>query len=155
MVRDAQAADYPAIVRLNFESEHFLSRMSDARLRELAADCAYLRVAQAGDDVAAFLIAFAPGAAYTSENYRWFAQRYASFIYIDRIAVDAEHRGQGIGVRMYEDLFAFARAKGFERVVAEFDIDPPNPVSAKLHARFGFREVGTRRVSYADKRVAM
>jgi predicted GNAT superfamily acetyltransferase len=154
-IRDATAADFDAIVRLNFESEHFMSRMTRARLEELAAQCAYLRVAQAGAEVAAFLMGFAPGSAYSSENYRWFAGRYTSFLYIDRIAVDARHRGTGLGRRLYEDFFAFARARGFERVVCEFDVDPPNPVSANFHARFGFREVGARAVSYADKRVSM
>jgi hypothetical protein len=154
-IRDAQRADFPAIVRLNLESEHFMSRMDARRLEELASQCVYLRVAEDQGDVAAFLIAFAPDSAYSSENFRWFAERYTSFVYIDRIAVDARHRGRGLGVALYEDLFAFARARGCERVVAEFDVEPPNPVSGKLHARFGFREVGSRSVSYADKRVAM
>jgi predicted GNAT superfamily acetyltransferase len=39
--------------------------------------------------------------------------------------------------------------------VRDFDVEPPNPVSAKFHARFGFREVGRQSVSYADKRVSM
>ena len=154
-IRDAQPRDFAAIVRLNLESEHFLSRMDAKRLEQLAAQCACLRVAGCGGNVAAFLLAFAPQSAYDSENFRWFRERYRSFLYIDRIAVDAKQRGRGLGVRLYEDLFAFARAGGFERVVAEFDVEPPNPVSAKLHARFGFREVGARSVSYADKRVAM
>jgi predicted GNAT superfamily acetyltransferase len=154
LIRDAQPTDHAAIVRLNLESEHFMSRMDDERLRVLAADCAYLRVAEIEGEVAAFLIAFAPGAAYSSENYRWFAQRYDAFIYIDRVAVDERHRGKKLGTLMYEDLFAFAREKGFTRVLAEYDVDPPNPVSSKLHERFGFREVGSKKVSYAEKRVA-
>ena len=154
-IRDAQPRDFPEIVRLNLESEHFLSRMDASRLGQLAAQCAYLRVAEAGGEVAAFLLAFGPESAYDSENFRWFSERYRSFLYIDRIAVAAKHRGRGLGARLYENLFAFAQAGGFERVVAEFDVEPPNPVSAKLHARFGFREVGARSVSYADKRVAM
>jgi predicted GNAT superfamily acetyltransferase len=155
MIRDAQPSDFAAIVRLNLESEHFLSRMTPARLGQLAAQCAFLRVAEVRGEVAAFLMAFAPHSAYDSENFRWFRERYASFLYIDRIAVDARQRGGGLGRELYEDLFALARAGGFERVVAEFDIDPPNPVSARLHERFGFREVGVRSVSYAAKRVAM
>ena len=155
IIRDAQPRDFPAIVRLNLESEHFLSRMDAARLEQLAAQCACLRVADCEGDVAAFLLAFAPQAAYDSENFRWFVERYRSFLYIDRIAVAAARRGSGLGARLYDDLFAFARAGGFDRVVAEFDVDPPNPVSAHLHARFGFREVGARSVSYAGKRVAM
>jgi predicted GNAT superfamily acetyltransferase len=154
-IRDALPPDYADIVRLNLESEHFMSRMDRARLDELAAQCAYLRVAQVDGEVGAFLLGFAPDSAYTSENFRWFRERYDAFLYIDRIAVDERFRGRGLGVRLYEDFFAFARERGIARVVAEFDVDPPNPVSARLHRRFGFREVGTRQVSYADKRVSM
>ena len=154
-LRDAMAADYGAIVRLNRESEHFLSRMDLARLLVLRSQAAYLRVAEAGGELAAFLLAFAPGSAYDSENYRWFDARFERFIYVDRVVVDEKHRGRGLGTLMYEDVFAFAREGGFQRVVCEFDVDPPNPVSANFHARFGFREVGSQRVSYADKRVSM
>jgi predicted GNAT superfamily acetyltransferase len=155
LVRDARVADFDAIVRLNLQSEHFMSRMDRARLDVLAAQAVYLRVVEADGEVAAFLLAFAPGSAYDSENYRWFDSRYPSFVYIDRIAVDERKRAQGLGVLLYDDLFAFARARACERVVCEFDVDPPNAASARFHARFGFREVGSRRVDYADKRVSM
>ena len=155
MLRDATAADFDAIVRLNLESEHFLSRMDLARLRVLRDQAAYLRVAEVQGEAAAFLLAFAPRSAYDSENYRWFDARYERFIYVDRVVVASAQRGRGLGVRLYEDVFDFAREQRLERVVCEFDVDPPNPVSANFHARFGFREVGSQQVSYADKRVSM
>jgi len=111
-IRDATPADFDAIVRLNLESEHFMSRMTRQWLDELAAQCAYLRVADVDGDVAAFLIGFAPESVYSSENFRWFRERYRSFLYIDRIAVDSRHRGLGLGRRLYEDFFAFARDRG-------------------------------------------
>lgn len=154
-VRDAQPRDFDAIARLNRESEHFMSRMDRARLDVLASQAVYLRVAEVDGEVAAFLLGFAPGSAYESENYRWFSARYDDFVYIDRIAVGGRFRGRGIGALLYADLFAFARERRSPRVVCEFDIEPPNAVSAKFHARFGFREVGSQRVSYADKRVSM
>jgi hypothetical protein len=154
-IRDATAADFDAIVALNLESEHFMSRMDRARLDVLASQSVYLRVAEVGGEVAAFLLVFAPGSAYDSENYRWFEERYRDFVYIDRIAVGEGHRGQRLGALLYDDLFAFARQRGCARIVCEFDVDPPNPVSAKFHARYGFHEVGSRKVNYADKRVSM
>ena len=36
-------------------------------------------------------------------------------------------------------------------VTCEFDIEPPNPVSAGLHATFGFREVGQQRRGWRHK----
>jgi hypothetical protein len=154
-VRDATPGDDGAILRLNAESEKFLSPLDAPALRRLAAQAAYLRVMEIGDEVAAFLLALAPGADYASENYRWFASRYASFLYIDRVVVSQRHQGEGLGNALYEDLFAFARERGFVRVVCEYDVEPPNPVSAAFHARFGFREIGTQWVRGGVKRVTL
>lgn len=154
-LRDATPRDHDAILRLNLGSEAFLSPLDAKRLRHLAAQAAYLRVADAGGGVAAFLLALAPGADYDSENYRWFAARYASFLYVDRVVVAADRQGQGLGRRLYEDLFAFARERGFARVTCEFDVEPANPVSAAFHARFGFREVGSQWVRGGRKRVSL
>jgi predicted GNAT superfamily acetyltransferase len=41
------------------------------------------------------------------------------------------------------------------RVTCEFDIEPPNPASARFHGRFGFREVGRQNVAYAAKAVSL
>ena len=156
MLRDATESDFGAIVRLNLESEHFMSAMGLERLRQLHAQSACCRVVdEPGAGVVAFLLAFREGSAYDSENYRWFAGRRDSFLYIDRIAVAKSHQGNGLGKQLYEDLFRFAREHRVPRITCEFDIEPANEVSARFHARFGFREVGSRSVSYADKRVAM
>ena len=155
MIRDAGASDFEAIVRLNRESEKFLSPMDSARLRRLHAQCAYCRVVEEQAGVTAFLLAFREGADYDSENYRWFADRYPSFLYIDRVVVDASRQGAGLGAKLYEDLFAFGRAQGAPSITCEFDVEPPNEVSRRFHERFGFREVGTQRVTSGNKRVSL
>lgn len=154
-LRDATPRDDAAILRLNLQSESFLSPLDAGALRHLAQQAAYLRVVDVGGNVAAFLLAFGPGADYASENYRWFAGHYAQFLYIDRVVVAGEHQGEGLGRAMYEDLFAFAREHAYPRVVCEFDVQPPNPVSEAFHARFGFREVGSQWVRGGLKRVSL
>src|SRR5438874_6408434 len=138
MIRDTRSADFPAIAALNAQSEQYLSPMSAARLVQLHAWAAYHRVMEVGAEVAAFLIAFREGADYDSPNYRWFKARYASFVYIDRVVVAAAHRGKGYGAALYADVFAFASAQGVATVTCEFDTDPPNEVSRRFHASFGF-----------------
>jgi predicted GNAT superfamily acetyltransferase len=155
VIRDATPADFADIVRLNAETEHFTSPMDAARLAELAGQAAYLRVAAEGSEVAAFLLGFREGSAYTSPNYRWFADRYPRFLYIDRVVVGASHRRHGWGRRLYEDLFAFARDHAVEDVTCEFDIEPPNPVSLAFHAGFGFAEVGQQRYGVRNKLVSL
>lgn len=154
-IRDAVAADFGEILRLNAGSEHFLSPLTLQRLELLHGLAAYHRVIAGQDGVKAFLLAFREGAAYDSPNYRWFAAHHDRFLYIDRIVVADAQRGQGLGSRLYEDLFRFARASGATRVTCEFDIEPPNEASRRFHAGFGFTEVGTQRVGAGNKRVSL
>ncbi|HZX89572.1 MAG TPA: GNAT family N-acetyltransferase [Rudaea sp.] len=155
MIRNATPDDFPAILALNAESVHFLSPLDAVRLRLLHAQAAYHRVVEHEQKVAAFLLAFRQGADYDSPNYRWFAQHYARFLYIDRIVVDASARGLGFGAQLYEDILMFAAATNAARLTAEFDVEPPNPVSAAFHQRFGFREVGTQWIGGDKKQVSL
>lgn len=154
-LRDAVAADAPAMLALNAESVHFLSPLDAEGLAALRAQACCCRVAGAPGVVHGFLLALREGAGYASPNYRWFAARYARFVYIDRIVIGAAGRGQGLGVALYEDLIGYARHAQAERVVAEFDVEPPNPASARLHERFGFREVGQQSLYGGVKRVSL
>lgn len=154
-IRAAVSADFAAILALNAESVHFTSPLNAARLHDLHAMAAYHRIVEIDGVVAAFLLALREGTAYDSPNYRWFAARYDAFLYIDRIVVAAAHRAGGLGARLYEDLFACARDTGIGRVVCEFDLDPPNPASARFHARHGFREVGRQWLGGGRKQVSL
>ena len=146
MLRDARESDFEQILALNAESVHFLSPLGASRLRHLHERAAYHRVVDDGTTIGAFLLAFREGVDYDSPNYRWFAQAYSRFLYVDRIVVSANARGRGFGVQLYDDIIEFADVSGIDRLTCEFDIDPPNPASAKFHQRFGFREVGRQRI---------
>ena len=155
MLRDAVATDFPTILELNRESEHFLSPLTPLQLTELHGQAAYHRVAVPGNQIVGFLLAFRERVSYNSPNYRWFATHYDRFLYVDRVVVSRAHQGGRLGALLYEDLFAFAGTSGAERVVCEFDIDPPNEISRRFHARFGFREVGTQWVAAGKKQVSL
>jgi uncharacterized protein len=155
MIRDAAATDFPAILALNAESVHFLSPLDATRLHHLHAQAAYHRVIESNRRVVAFLLALREGADYDSPNYAWFAQHYATFLYIDRVVVANAAQGQGAGARLYDDILAFAAAAGIDRLVCEFDLQPPNPGSAKFHRRYGFREVGTQWLGAGKKQVSL
>ncbi len=154
VLRNAAPADFPRILRLNAESEHYLSPLGPARLVALDALAAYHRVVVLDGSVVAFLLAFREGTNYDSPNYRWFA-RYPTFLYIDRVVVSTAQQGKRYGVLLYTDLFRFARESAAGRVVCEFDIQPPNEISRRFHARFGFLEVGTQWVARDTKQVSL
>jgi uncharacterized protein len=142
IIRNVTEADFGTLLRLNLESEHYLSPLSLPQLQSLHAQAWYCRVIGVEARVLGFLLALKEGSDYKSVNYRWFAARYVQFLYIDRVVIDSSARGQHFGVRLYEDLFADARSAGLKRITCEFDTEPPNEASRRFHERFGFREVG-------------
>jgi len=140
-IRRAGDRDIPAILELNLESEWALSPLDASDLAALLANTALALVASAGDDVAGFALALAPGADYVSANFRWFSERYSSFLYLDRIAIAARHRRRGIGAAIYEEMEAHARP--FGRMCCEVNISPPNDVSLAFHVARGYEKLGT------------
>ncbi len=154
-IRDANAADHAAILALNLESEALVSPTDAERLRQLDAQSAYHRVVEIDGQVAAFLLAFREGAEYDSPNYRWFAERYPQFLYIDRIIVSERYQGRQLGRALYEDLFAVARAGAIETIACEFYVVPFNEGSSRFHAKFGFHEVGQQWVADGKKQVSL
>ena len=154
----ATAEHFAAILALNEEFVHVLAPMSRERLERLDALSSYHRVAVVWDEVAGFVLAFGSDVDHDSVNFGWFAARYPSFLYVDRVVVAAPRQGAGVGRLLYRDLFDFARRAGYERVTCEIDADPPNPRSERFHEGFGFREVGSQHVQYVDgepKRVSL
>jgi uncharacterized protein len=154
-IRDAVVADHDAILALNLESEVLVSPMDAGRLRLLDAQSAYNRVVEIDGQVAAFLLAFREGAEYDSPNYRWFAERYPRFLYVDRIIVSETYQGRQLGRKLYEDLFAFAKDGGVETITCEFYVVPFNEASSRFHAKFGLHEVGQQWVSNDTKQVSL
>ncbi|MEP7187484.1 MAG: GNAT family N-acetyltransferase [Rhodanobacter sp.] len=144
MLRDATPADFPAILALNEAFVTVLSPLDAERLTQLHAQAAMHRVIERNGRVEAFLLAFREGADYDGVNYRWFAQRYSRFLYVDRIVVADGGQAQGAGSRLYRDVCERALDDAVPFITCEFDIDPPNPASVRFHARQGFHEVAQR-----------
>jgi uncharacterized protein len=154
-IRPAIQADFQSVLALNLESERFMSPLSFSRLELLAEQAHVHWVVEDNSSILAFLLAFREGSAYDSINYKWFSTRYQRFLYVDRIAVSLDAQGRGLGTLLYKSVFAQARSTAVQYVACEYDVDPPNPVSANFHARFGFAEVGQQFVASANKAVSM
>lgn len=155
ILRTATTADFPHLLCLNEESERYLSPLTAVRLGLLFGEAAYCRVVVRDGEIVAFLLAFREGCTYDSVNYRWFVEHYERFLYIDRVVVSNAFQGKGIGKTLYDDIFAFARQTGAQRLTCEFDIDPPNEASRRFHQRYGFTEVGTQAVAGGKKMVSL
>ena len=155
MDTDAVNGDFPAIVELNLLEVQHTSPMDLDRLRHLDSISHYHRVATAGDEVAAFLLAMRDSCGYLNENYEWFAERYSRFLYVDRIVVSSKFQRLGLGSMLYQDMFRQAREAGIHVVTCEYNIIPANEPSRTFHDKFGFRGVGTQWVANGSKRVSL
>lgn len=156
VIRDAQEKDIPFILRVNEENVEVLSPMDEAKLRRFMGYADMLQVVEADGELAAFMIVLREGIdEYDSENYRWFCKHYEKFLYIDRIVIDEPFRSIGIGRRMYEAVFAQARANGVGSVTAEIDTIPYNEASLKFHDVMGFREVGEQLIRGGTIKVSL
>lgn len=139
---------WPGLLALNASEEAATSPLDEGKLRHLV-DHAF--AALCISKAKGFLIAFDERAPYDSPNYLWFCKRFSRFIYVDRIVIAAEARGQGLARTLYHELFSRARAAKHERVVCEVNIAPPNPQSDAFHDRLGFVEIGQARLPAAGK----
>ena len=154
-IRDVVEFDFASIVRLNDAEVQHTSPMDLERLRLLVQMSGYSRVVIVEGQVAAFLIAFRNGAPYENHNYQWFGGRFTNFLYVDRIVVGQNFSGRGIGRKLYEDMFEFARAHGIKTVTCEYNIEPPNPASRAFHNVLGFKELGTQWIASGTKQVSL
>jgi predicted GNAT superfamily acetyltransferase len=138
--REIAHADWPAVLELNEASVRELSPLDEARLQYILELAHAALVVEREGEVAAFAIAIAPGTPYDSANYRWFAERYESFLYLDRIAVGTAHRRHGLGALLYDAMEETARP--FGQMVCDVNVRPRNDASLGFHAARGYEDVG-------------
>lgn len=138
--RELARADWPTVLALNEASVRELSPLDETRLQYILELAHAALVVEREGEVAAFAIAIAPGTPYDSANYRWFAERYERFLYLDRIAVGAAHRRHGLGALLYDAMEEAARP--FGQMVCDVNVKPRNDASLGFHAARGYEDVG-------------
>jgi predicted GNAT superfamily acetyltransferase len=139
-----------ALLHVNNASARETSLLSEERFDRMIGSA---RVATFIAPGMAFLLAFEQTDAYDGGHFKWFCSRYDRILYVDRVVVDEEHRGQGYGQALYADLFRRAEELGHDCIVCEVNVQPPNPGSDRFHAAQGFREVGRATFDHGAKTV--
>ncbi len=139
-ITDLGAPDQVALRTLNNAHAQETSHLEPADWQALLGAA---EIAVAAPQAGGLLIGIAPGAAYASENYRWFCKRYEVFLYIDRVIVAPAQRGRGLARAFYGFAAEHARRCGLGRLVCEVNRVPPNPGSDAFHAALGFHELAT------------
>ncbi len=155
-IRGAGPDDLDTIALLNRGALPAVSDVDERELWRLIEESSTTLVAVEEDGgVVGFLIAFGPHADYASPNYRFFADRYPSFRYVDRVVVQPSHARRGIGAGLYDELEALAVQDEVEVLTAEVNVRPPNPQSLAFHAARGFAAVGEQDTEGGAKRVRL
>ncbi len=143
-LRPMTSADDAAVLALNTAAEGLVEPLGPDRLDWLRLIAAHAAVVDLDDEVAAFVLTFAPGSAHDGLDFRWFAATYADrFLHLDRIVVAEPHRRKGIATAVYRAVER--SAKSFDRLVCGIRSDPPDVAGLAFHAGRDFVEVGKLR----------
>ena len=154
LIRQAQVSDFPRILEINAIEEEKTSRIDLARVTQLDSWSDYHSIVAVEDMIIGFLLVMSEASDYDGDNFRWFAERYSRFLYVDRIVIDRTFARRGAGTALYSDLIKFAATQSWSTLCCEINVWPPNPVSHAFHAGFGFKEVGRSGAAGAPKVVS-
>lgn len=154
IIRDIRDADLDAVLALNQSEVPHVGSIDRDRLQWFVGNAQHFRVVECDGEILAYLIGLRPGTSYASPNYRWFGDRYDDFGYVDRVAVHASARRDGLASRLYDD-FAATLPASVTIMTCEVNIHPPNEVSMQFHEKQGFTRVGTLTSESGDKEVAL
>ncbi len=143
--------DVDDVLGLNERFVELLAPMARERLLEMD-DTSTVEVVRHDGRFAGFVVTAMSGSDFESENFAWFAERYDSYCYLDRIVIHEDARRVGLGRRVYDEIEARA-ARSVPLLTLEVNIDPPNDPSLAFHAGRGFEAVGERFI--VDHTVAM
>jgi uncharacterized protein len=141
-LRTLEPFDHAAVVALNDAEVPRVGRLGPTGLDDLLPHCDLALVLEREGQLAGFVLAIAPGAAYGSPNYRFFEDRGTDHLYVDRLLTAPGHRRSGVASVLSDAVEARARATGRTEVTCEVNLRPANPASLTFHTARGFVEVG-------------
>ena len=140
MIGDIGPEHYPHILKINSEFVHWLSPLNEARLKWILERATYARQIK---EAQAILIGYGHDVDYPNhKNIAWLSNHVENFFYIERIIIDIASQGRGFGRRLYEDVEAFAAARGYTNLACEVNTVPNNPGSHKFHQALGYITLG-------------
>ena len=154
IIETTSPSDLNQILELNQKALPAVSSVNLKEMQHFLKIVDYFKTLKINNKVAGFLIAITPGKDYNSVNYRWFENKYESFMYIDRIVVAPTYQGHGFGTAFYNDLSNFSK-NIIPRITCEVNINPPNKESMLFHTKYGFKQVGTQFTEIGKKEVSL
>ena len=154
IIETTSPSDLNQILELNQKALPAVSSVNLKEMQHFLKIVDYFKTLKVNNKVAGFLIALTPGKDYNSVNYKWFENKYESFMYIDRIVVAPTYQGHGFGTAFYNDLSNFSK-NIIPRITCEVNINPPNKESVLFHTKYGFKQVDTQFTEIGKKEVSL
>jgi predicted GNAT superfamily acetyltransferase len=149
LIRPIEPGDLDHILAINEANTPEVGSVDAERMRFIVGESPIALAVEVGDTIAGFCLVLGSDSAYDSVNYRWFTERYDDFMYLDRVAFAASHRGRGLGTLLYAQVDrAMAELDNVAALALEVNVDPPNEGSLRFHERLGFVEVGQQDTPY-------
>jgi predicted GNAT superfamily acetyltransferase len=144
IVRNIEITDVARVLEINNANTPGVSELTLSELETDIKNCLHaIAIDNEHGEVCAFCITFAPDAPDAGVNHQWFADRFESFVYLDRIAIDPAYQNLGLGVLLYQSVEQQMIASAQHSMLCcEVNLEPPNPGSLRFHHRIGFAEVG-------------
>ena len=144
--RNIEIADLARVLEINNANTPGVSELTFAELEsDLNNSLHALAIDNERGDVCAFCITFDPNSPDAGANHQWFAERYKSFVYLDRIAIDSNHQNRGLGALLYQAVEQrMLDSSEYSLLCCEVNLEPPNPGSLRFHKRIGFSECGVQ-----------
>src|SRR5210317_727533 len=137
-------AQFQSIYHLNQANTPEVGSLESIQhLKQLIEFSSYNLLVLKEDEIVGYIICMREGSAYGSENYKFFTQRLKKFLYVDRVAIDEQHRRMGLGQAIYKDIFAQASNNDLP-IALEVNTLPLNQPSLNFHEKMGFDRVGVK-----------
>src|SRR3546814_20367691 len=96
LIRDVSEHELDALLTLNNAASRRILPMDRDQLAFFFECAAYFRVAVIDGALAGFLIALTEDANHESDNFNGFKQRFARFLYLDRLMIPKSQRRAGV-----------------------------------------------------------
>jgi predicted GNAT superfamily acetyltransferase len=131
------------VLALNNTQVPHVNALTADGFSQIVALSGHFTVAEDPEGLLGFVLCIPSGTSYWSGNYRWFGERYARFLYLDRVVVSPRLRRAGVGRALYDDLHR-AQVGVWPCIALEVNVRPPNPTSIAFHEALGYKSVGLR-----------
>ena len=153
-IETTTSSELNQILEINQQALPAVSSVTIKEMQHFLEIVDYFKTLKVDNIIGGFLIALTPEKDYQSDNYKWFENKYDSFIYVDRIVIIPTFKGKGFGTAFYNDLSNFSKRK-VPRITCEVNINPPNKESMLFHTKYGFKQIDTQFTDGGQKEVSL